>query len=188
MTLFEYLTVAISIVLSMSIVRALENVGDVVDPARRDRVHVIWFLAKGFSPALTWWSIWGLHDQTTWNYFAFLLCLTGPVVLFFQITTLTTREPDEVPDWGEHFMAVRRRFFGAEIAGAFVSPALIASLGDYRTMQFLLAGAVFEATLGVIGLSTENRRVHLALAIFVVLRLMVLTSFVYQPMGDGSLS
>lgn len=118
MSLFEYLSVAISIVLSMSIVRSLEAVGDVIDPRRRDRLHLIWFLAKAFEPALVWWSIWALQDELNWTYPSFLLCLSGPVLLFFQITTLTTREPDEVADWGTHFMASRRRFFGGVVAGA----------------------------------------------------------------------
>ncbi len=186
MTLFEYLTVAISIVLSMSIVRSLEAAGDVIDPKRRDRIHVMWFLAKAFQPALTWWSIWGLHAETAWTYLAFLLCLSGPIILFFQITTLATREPDDVPDWGAHFMNVRRRFFGAEIAGAATAPALIASFGDLETAQYLVQGAVLETALAIVGLSTTNRRIHLVLASIVVLRLLVITIIMYEPLGaDG---
>ena len=183
MTLFEYVSVALSIVLSMSIVRSLESAGDVFDPARRDRIHVTWFLVKAFQPAITWWSIWGLSDETGWNYFAFLLCLSGPIALFFQITTLVTREPDDVPDWSAHFMARRRRFFGTEIAAAAIGPLLILSLGDPQTALFLSGTTVIDVTTSIIGIRSESRRVHAALAAFCVLRVAVATIFLYQPVA-----
>lgn len=188
MSLFEYLTVAISIVLSMSIVRSLEAVGDVLDPPRRDRIHLVWFLVKAFEPALVWWTIWGLQDEPKWTYLSFLLCLAGPVILFFQITTLTTREPDEVADWGAHFMASRRRFFGGVIASAASAPALVASFGHQETAGVLLIVAAFDTALGVTGIATTNRRVHVALATIVVVRLLFATVAIYEPIGaDGLL-
>ena len=187
MSLFEYLSVAISIVLSMSIVRSLEAVGDVLDPARRDRIHVIWFLVKAFEPALVWWTIWGLQDEANWTYPAFLLCLAGPVLLFFQITTLTTREPDEVADWGAHFMASRRRFFGGFIAGAASGPALVASFGHLDTAAYLLIVAAFDTALGVTGIVSTNRRVHLTLGVIVVVRVIFATVAIYEPIGSDGL-
>jgi hypothetical protein len=180
-SLFEYLTVAISIVLSMSIVRSLENVGDVLDPARRDRIHLVWFATKSFQPALLWWSIWGLHDQTSWNYLAFLLCLAGPIFLFFQITTLTTREPDAVADWGEHFMSCRRRFFGANLALAASGPALLLALRDPGAALYLVSGATPEIVISIVGMRSTSRRVHLMLAGLIVASFVLWTALLYQP-------
>lgn len=183
MNLFEYLTVAISIVLSMSIVRSLENFGDVIDPKRRDPIHFTWFAVKASQPALMWWSIWGLHDRADWNYLAFLLCLAGPVFLFFQVTTLTTREPDAVEDWGRHFMDCRRRFFTANIALAASGPAMLLALGDASTAVLLLSGSVMDTVLSVIGIVSERRRVHAGLAALVVASFLVWTAALYEPLG-----
>ena len=188
MSLFEYLTVAISIVLSMSIVRSLEAVGDVLDPARRDRIHLIWFLVKAFEPALVWWSIWALQDEPNWTYPSFLLCLSGPVLLFFQITTLTTREPDDVPDWGTHFMASRRRFFGGFIAGSWSGPALVASFGHMNEAGMLLIVAAADTAIGATGIASTNRRLHFAVATLVVVRLLLATVAIYEPIGPDGLS
>ncbi|MCR9096333.1 MAG: hypothetical protein NXI30_19070 [bacterium] len=181
MNLFEYLTVAVSIVLSMSIVRSLESFGDVVDPQRRDPIHVTWFALKASQPALMWWSIWGLHDQTAWNYAAFLLCLAGPIFLFFQVTTLTTREPDEVEDWGAHFMRCRRRFFSANIALAGSGPALVAVLGDTETARVLIGGVTLEIVVSVVGISTTNRRVHQVLAALIVTSFALWSVLLFEP-------
>lgn len=188
MSLFEYLTVAISIVLSMSIVRSLEAVGDVLDPARRDRIHLIWFLVKAFEPALVWWSIWGLQDEASWTYPSFLLCLSGPVLLFFQITTLTTREPDDVADWGTHFMAARRRFFGGFIASSWTGPALVASFGHMDEAGMLLIVAAVDTAIGATGIASTNRRLHLALATLIVVRLLLATAAIYEPIGPDGLA
>lgn len=181
MTLFEYLTVAISIVLSMSIVRSLEAVGDVIDPARRDPIHVTWFALKASQPALMWWSIWGLHDQPQWNYPAFLLCLAGPIFLFLQITTLVTREPDEVSDWREHFERCRRRFFLANLGLAGSGPLLLIALGDLAAARMLMGGVAIETTVSLVGLSTSNRRVHALLAVAVVVTFALWTALLFEP-------
>ena len=182
MNLFEYLTVAISIVLSMSIVRSLESFGDVVDPLRRDAIHLGWFALKAFQPALLWWSIWVLNAQTGWNFLAFLCCLGGPICLFFQITTLTTRRPEEVPDWGAHFMARRKRFFGAHIVNEAMPPALLAALGHDEAVTSLVGLAV-GAVLATAGMATSDRRVHFALLAIAALGAMLGTIVLFEPVS-----
>lgn len=182
MNLFEYLTVAISIVLSMSIVRSLENFGDVNDPARRDRLHFTWFAVKASQPALLWWTIWGLHDLENWNYAAFLACLAAPVFLFFQITTLTTREPDEVQDWGAHFMACRTRFFAGAMAQALAGPILLVALGLFEQLPVILGGVAVDLVISIIGIRSESRRVHGALVTCVVFEFIVWTVLLYRPL------
>ena len=185
MNLFEYITVAISIVLSMSIVRSLESLGDVMDPKRRDGIHMTWFLVRSFHPAIMWWSIWGLHDQEEWNFLAFLMCLLGPVFLFLQVTTLTTREPDEVKDWGSHFMAVRKRFFAASLGAAFSGPALVAALGDFDAALLLLGGVALESSIALVGIISDKRSVHIALATAAVLIVSLWTTLLFRPIVAG---
>ncbi len=183
MTLFEYLTVAVSIVLSLSIVRGLDAAGDVLDAKRRYPVHAAWFLLKSFQPALIWWSIWGLHDETGWSFPAFLLCLAGPGLLYFQLTILVIRASAEISDWRAHFYEHRRRFFATAMASAITAPLLVLSLGDIPSAKVISVGTLAEINLATIGFRSDKPRTHKSLVTISAVGLAISTYLITQPLG-----
>ena len=129
MTLFEYISVAVSMVLALTVVRGLDAIGRVYSAERRYSVHVIWFSLKLFQPLVIWWSMWGLKGVTGWNFFAFVMVVAGPVMLYLQMATLVPRDLTTVSDWRGHFYRVRRRFFLANIALALTGPLQLLATG-----------------------------------------------------------
>lgn len=111
MTLFEYLFVLVSIVLSFGIVRLLDGFPFALKPGRRYGIHAAWV---GFALWLhmhVWWVLWSYSGDVGWNYPRFLVVLADPLLLYSVAITLVPRDPTSVPSWREHFYGVRARFF-----------------------------------------------------------------------------
>ena len=88
MTLFEFLTVAISIVLALSAGQLLTNVREVFDPTRRYWVHALWVIHLLFQHVLVWWSFWAYRDVESWNLATFGIALLPTGLLFVCTSTL----------------------------------------------------------------------------------------------------
>ena len=111
MTLFEYLSVGYSIVLSLTIVRLLGGLPAAVASDRRYWVHVVWISLVLVRSLLIWWSFWSYHEVAAWNFFSFALVLLLPGLLFMMAATLIPDSTSSVGSWQAHFYAVHRRFF-----------------------------------------------------------------------------
>jgi hypothetical protein len=112
-TLFEYLSVAISIVLSLSAAQLLGNLREVLDPARRYWVHALWVVQTLWLHVLYWWSMWAYRDVESWNLLSFAFVLLVPALLFMSSSALVPSYARSVSSWDEHFFAVRRWYFAA---------------------------------------------------------------------------
>lgn len=102
MTLFEYISVAVSIVLSFGVVRLLDGLRAAALPGRRYWPHFAWILTKLLNHALYWWGLWFAGDAASWNFAAFLWVLLFPGMLYLQSTALVTTSPGDVPSWRAH--------------------------------------------------------------------------------------
>ena len=112
MTLFEYLAVFVSIVLSFGVIRLLDGVPVVVRHDRRYLIHVTWVFIILFMHVNYWWVLWSYNIDIAWNYPRFLLVLASPVLLYSLAITLVPRDTDSVESWRDHFYSVHARFFG----------------------------------------------------------------------------
>ncbi len=75
MTFFEYITVAISLVLALAVARTVDGVRSSLTTDRRYWVHAVWVAIKLTNPMSFWWFIWRYRDVETWNFVAFALTL-----------------------------------------------------------------------------------------------------------------
>ena len=82
MTHFEFLSVAVSIVLALSAGQLVGNIREVFDPTRRYWVHALWVVALLLLHILNWWVLWGLRDVQAWNLAMFASVLIAPGLLF----------------------------------------------------------------------------------------------------------
>jgi hypothetical protein len=112
-TLFEFLTVAISIVMALSAGQLLSNIREVFDPTRRYWVHGVWVVHLLFQHVLVWWSFWAYREVESWNLATFGVALLAPGVLFVCTSTLVPSYASTVTSWEAHFFEVRRWFFAA---------------------------------------------------------------------------
>jgi hypothetical protein len=92
-TLFEYISVAFSIVLSLGAASLLRALRPVFAPDRRYWVHATWVVAILFSHAVAWWSLWSFSVVESWTLVTFLLVLLQPGVLYILASLLVGDAP-----------------------------------------------------------------------------------------------
>ena len=98
-TIFEYLSVAIAIVVSFGVVRLLDGVSHAIDRDSRYWPHLVWVGLKLLHHFNVWWLLWSTRD-VSWDYGRFLAQLAAPLILYLQATALVTPSPQSVESWG----------------------------------------------------------------------------------------
>ena len=111
MTLFEYLAVFLSIVLSFGVIRLLDGLPAAVRPGRVCSLHLTWLIAVLWLHIQYWWVFWSYSGGVAWTYPGFLLALASPLLLYSLAITLVPRDSDDVRSWRDHFYRIRARFF-----------------------------------------------------------------------------
>lgn len=175
MTLFEYIAVANSIILSFAVVRLLDALPPAFERARRDWTHCAFLVVAIWACAQYWWVGWSLASVASWTYPRFLLYLVPPTLLYSLARTLGAPDPNAVKSFFEHFQRVHRRLFA--ILAAYV---LTVALGSWiigglplthplRIIQLVALGAASS------GAVVTSPRYHAMLAAFFLLLLVFLT-------------
>ncbi len=185
MTLFEYLSVAFSIVLSLAAVRLLSGVSVCFVPERRYWPHATWVVLILLLSAMVWWNFWSFKD-VQWNFIRFLLTLIIPALIYLQAAALVPESPGTVQSWREHFFAARKRFFVA-LALFFlligVNAWLLLDLPFLHPARVLQALALGFALSGAV--STHNGWHQALPLIFLAMLLIAALALFLQP---GSLA
>jgi hypothetical protein len=162
MSLFEYISVAFSVVLALSVAQLLSSIRTVFDPARRDWVHGLWMVHMLVLHVVVWWSGWAFRD-VSWNLGSFSLILSVPALLYLATNALVPSNASIT--LREHFLAQRALFFAAR--GLLVISALAAGyllLGTTLLMPSRLASLLI-LTICAVGIASANYRVHVVIAI-----------------------
>lgn len=110
MTHFEYIAVAVSIILGLSVIQLLSNLDRVFAQPHRYWLHSLWVLMLFWMLVQNWWAFWDLKD-VAWNLGYFLLWVTYVSALYLTILALTRTNSAEV-SWEEVYFSRTRRFFG----------------------------------------------------------------------------
>ena len=179
MTLFEYLSVAISIVLSLSAAQLLGNLREVFDPERRYWVHALWVVQALWLHVVYWWSMWAYRDLGSWNLLSFAFVLLVPALLFMCSSALVPTYAKSVSSWDQHFFTVRRWHFATRI--------LIVVLASLRAWVLLdqipspVSGAILVAC--IVGFVSSNRSLH---AILVVVASVCMLGVAYTRLQAGA--
>jgi hypothetical protein len=165
MTLFEYLSVSISIVLSLSAAQLLGNLREVFDPTKRYWVHALWVVEVLWLHVIYWWSLWAYRDAQSWNLISFASILLTAGLLFVCSSALAPTYSRNVSSWEEHFFTVRPWFFAAQSLLRVAVGIRAWLLLDVTPLQSLypLSGPLLAACL--MGLLSSNRRLHAVLAV-----------------------
>ena len=183
MTLFEFISVAVSIVLALSAGQILLNLREVFDPNRRYWVHAVWVVQALIIHVLVWWSLWAYRD-IQWDLASFVLVLVPAGVLFVMSSALVPNSSSTVTSWEAHFFEVRRWFFAARI---------LFIIGAGFRSWFLLEKPILESptpvsqlilVLLIAGILIANRRFQGVLAV-VTSVLLVFVAYVRLEAGAG---
>ena len=116
MSLFEFVTVMISMILALCLGQLLRSVSYLVKTERDVLSHppyTIWFVVILLSVINHWWSLWDLKD-VEWNYVRFLYILIAPIVLTFATGLFSpNRSGTDSIDLKAHFERIRLLFASA---------------------------------------------------------------------------
>lgn len=85
MTLFEYVTVLISIILGLGITQIVTGVGDVIHQWNRIKLywpHALWILLVFVMHIHEWWYTYELKKHEQWHLVSFLFLILYPILLF----------------------------------------------------------------------------------------------------------
>lgn len=185
MTLFEYIAIASSIILSFAVVRLLDTLPHAFEASRRSWPHCGFVLVVLWACAQFWWIGWALHSASTWTYPRFLLYLLIPATLYSLARTLSSSDPSAVASFSAYLDDVHRRFFSLFCAYLVLLTALSlvffgVSLGDPLRL-FQLVGIGLAAS----GIFVAAPRYHGLLAAIFLAQLGVATFGLFTPPGGG---
>ena len=111
MTLFEFLAVFLSIVLSFGVIRLLDGLPSALKRGRGYVIHTLWVISVLFMHVQYWWVFWSYSTVVEWNYPRFLIVLASPFLTYSLTTALVPVDHGTVESWRDHFCRVRTRFF-----------------------------------------------------------------------------
>ena len=166
MTSFEYVSVLLSIVISIALARILTGVARMV---RNGVVNFSIPLSQwiGFCLFLCvdhWFQIWRLHDNSDWS-LAFVLQLLLQASLIFLASHLVvpSNSGDRPVDMSEFFDASRRKFMGVILILAITNEFLNLSLPGFGSLHVGLLVLAWIVLLSV-GMASRSPKVQLMLA------------------------
>lgn len=110
MTHFEYIAVAVSIILGLGVIQLLSNLDRVFAQPYRYWLHSAWVFMLFWIFVQNWWAFWDLKD-VAWNLGYFSLWVTYVSALYLTVLALTKTDSAEV-SWEEVYFSRTRRFFG----------------------------------------------------------------------------
>ncbi len=174
MTQFEFISVAVSIVLALSAARLLAALPHVLAPGRRYWIHALWSLALLFAHMDFWWSIWIYREIDPWTFTGFAVVMLTPALLFLTVSSLVSDSPTTIASWRTHFYARHRVFFSLYFATVSTIPLRqLIVLGDASAphvegLPALLVAALMLVGLAipVLGIITTNERAHAFLVLW----------------------
>jgi hypothetical protein len=169
MTQFEFISVAVSIVLALSVARLLTAVPHLLAPGRRYWVHCLW--AASLLPIHLgfWWALWAYREVDPWTFRGFAAAMLTPVLLYLTVTILVSDSPSTVESWRERFYSRHRVFFSLVFVTLLSSPLRqFAVLGSPRPSPGVgtpVVAGLLLLLIGAIGAFTGKERIHQMLAL-----------------------
>lgn len=168
MTLFEYISVATSLILSFSLARTLTNLAPIFASERRYWVHSVWVLGLLVYHATLFWQLWLYQGLEDWTLAEFVVLLVGPITLLIGVSLLVPTE--RVPDFRVYFESMRGPFYSILIVMQLQPMLALYLLFDipFSVHPTLLSGLIFAAA-AVVGLFARKSAIDMVLVCIFVL-------------------
>jgi hypothetical protein len=163
-TLFEYTSVAFSIVLSLGAASLLRALPSVFAPGRRYWIHATWVVSFLFLHALAWWSLWSYNRVESWTLLTFLLVLLQPGLLYLNTSVLVGEALGSNECWRDRFYGSRRWFFSVRVCYVTVIAFASWQVLGVELLHPARAFGTSHIALSVVGIATANERAQAALA------------------------
>jgi hypothetical protein len=165
MTTFEYLSVFISIVVGVAMVRLIRGMVEIAtgQSGKPYWIHTLWMVLYLLWLPYFWWFTFGWRNQEVWTYPLFFFIVLYSMVIYAFIATLVPSDPGDVEDFEEFFYSVRRVFFGL-LGGLWVLDGIDSILKGPENLERL--GPLYFPIVGLgiagnlVAAWTDSRRYH----------------------------
>ena len=177
----------ISVIFALAIAQLFAGVADLVLTRARVQLylaHAVWIISLFLLTFLHWWSLWTFRD-IPWNFAMFFYSLLGPSLMFFATTIISPRHREQdVIGLETHFMRIRKPFLAI-----FLLMTVFFSLdgplfGTEPAFNQIRAAQLAIFVPVAIGLFSENRRLHSAIALITLANLGIAVVLRFLP-GQG---
>ncbi len=183
MTLFEYLAIAFSLVLSFSAMRLVAGLPYATQKAERYWVHLVFVFSQLLVTVVAFWNLWSFREAT-WTLPRFVLVLTIPGAIYFGACTLIPNEPSSVDSWRAHYYVMRQRFFMAILASIVAISLSLAVVSELPWLDMARLPQAAGVGVALLGIFSADARVHSGLALLLLVVLLVSASSVYLVPGS----
>jgi hypothetical protein len=184
-TLFEYLAIAYSLVISFAVLRAASGLPHALASGRRYWIHAAWLLTNLAGSLITFWLFWSFRE-VEWSLGRFVLALSNPTLIFVCASILVPDQPGRVQSWREHFYTVRLRYFAYAIAWLVVVALITTVVLDVPVRH---PARLFQSAfliLFIAGAATSRPKIHAVLAVLPLL--LVLAGALGFLAGPGAIA
>lgn len=164
MTLFEYMAIAVTVVLALSAVQTLASLRSIFQPQRRYWVHALWVVHLLLMHVILWWEIWvylwAYPHIESWNLVVFGLVLLNPCLLVVCTYALVFRRHSDETSWEQHFFSVRKWFFMVRGLIVVVSTLVFSLFLSIPILDPAQLPGLLMLFVCVVGVLYASRRVH----------------------------
>ena len=170
MTLFEYLSIATSLILSFSLARTLSNLAPIFTSRNRYWVHSIWVLLLLLNHVTLFWQLWIFQGVADWTLFEFLLLLVGPIMVLIAASLLVP--VSAVSDYRVYFESIRTPAYFVLIVMQVQQIPLLYLVFGVPVFNLIHLGSVIVAGGFLVGLIGRRSGIDKVLVILFVLAVL----------------
>lgn len=122
MSLFDYVMIPPAIVIGLALTHVLSGIGRIVhrlaghgDHIQLDWVHLTWLAHIVIWIVFFWWYSYAWTTQFEWSLLVFVFLILYSITLYLMCVVLMPSDLDEVTNFGDYFISLRKWFFGGVI-------------------------------------------------------------------------
>ena len=162
MTIFEYLAIAYSLVVSFAVLRALSGLPHASSPDRMYWVHLIWVCVILGAAFQYFWGFWAFRN-VEWSQPLFLLVLASPALLYVMACILIPEGPSRIDSWKVYFYSVRLQLFLVGLCFQIVSIATLLAVIRVPPSDPVLVGQLVLLPAWIAGAVSSRPSVHVVI-------------------------
>jgi len=188
MTLFEYLAIAYTLLISFAVSRVLTGLSAALSSERRYWIHlayVVWILG---SSLMVFWSFWFYRD-VDWSLPRFMLRLMNPALLLILATQIMPANVSESISWRDHFFGIRRALCATAsiwLCTTSFTSYFLREIPLTHPSRLFMGLSLVSFLAGVI---SSKPIVHGAIVVFNLATMAVAMAFIFaSPSGAGPIA
>ncbi|PTM12063.1 MAG: hypothetical protein DA407_00205 [Bacteroidetes bacterium] len=183
MDLFSFISIALSFVYTAAALRLIGGLSAATNKQSRYIVHLIFIAVQIVSIVMSFWGTWALRDEVDWKLYKLILALMDGALYYFLATVLVPENPNEIKSWKNYYYENKNKFF----CGVLVFLFYVQIHSIVLTNQEFLHPARLANLVALIpiylGLRSKSHKVHLGIAIYYLIFVIIMVFTVASEPG-----